>query len=163
MAKQWYSYSELGKALGIKPMSAKTRAQRNGWPIRKDNQGRPQVEVDLGDVVQHPARQPATRIVRRTVSEEPRQSVSDLQDRIAVLETALANKDNQVQELTKQLLETKDNHKEETDSLRDQLLQQAKEHAQEIKQASQMAQDGLNQVLGTLTPRNQRGRWWPFK
>ena len=50
MSKQWYTYTALAEALGVKPNSAKTRAKRNNWPIRLNNEGMAEVEVNLSDL-----------------------------------------------------------------------------------------------------------------
>lgn len=45
-----YTYRELGELLGIAPDSARTRAQRSGWRVTRDNRGVARVHVPPGEL-----------------------------------------------------------------------------------------------------------------
>ena len=126
MAAKWYTYAELGEALGIKPMSAKTRAQRNGWPIRKTNHGKPQIEVDLDNLPPPQERHTATPKPRQPATQDDT-AMRLLAGQVADLKSQLAVKDGQLEKSQDALSAAHDT----ISGLQTQLSEQAANAAQE--------------------------------
>jgi hypothetical protein len=72
MAKEWFTYSELGERLNISPEAVRQKAIRRRWPRRPANHGKTQIRVDLQDVfATMPQRRPKDPCNTQPTSDQP--------------------------------------------------------------------------------------------
>ena len=147
MARQWMTYADAAKHMGIKPASVKAKAIRLKLNRRINNAGLAEVEIDLDDIQSRPKRSPSHN---PTTSPDDNQVITPSPD---MTKYALRS---ELDEVRSELRTVRD----ENSDLKRELIEQAQQHSKSLTEAHEIAASERRELIDQLHEARKPRKWF---